>query len=65
MSIKAVLFDLDGTLLPMNQDEFIQTYFVSLAKWLAKKGYEGDISKYPHGDFEALKYYLKNADDFR
>jgi len=31
---KAIFFDLDGTLLPMNLDVFIQTYFGLLAKWL-------------------------------
>ena len=30
--MKAVLFDLDGTLLPMDQDEFIGAYFKELAK---------------------------------
>ena len=38
--IKAVLFDLDGTLLPMDQDLFIKTYFERLAKKLAKRGYD-------------------------
>ena len=38
--IKAVLFDLDGTLLPMDQDLFIKTYFSYLAKKLAPYGYE-------------------------
>lgn len=42
MSIKAVLFDLDGTLLPMDQDEFVKTYFGFLAKHLAPRGYESD-----------------------
>lgn len=28
--IKTVLFDLDGTLLPMNQEEFVKTYFEAL-----------------------------------
>lgn len=42
MSIKAVLFDLDGTLLPMNQDDFIKKYFGLLAKYLAPHGYEAD-----------------------
>ena len=42
MSIKAVLFDLDGTLLQMDQDEFVKTYFMYLAKHLAPKGYEPD-----------------------
>lgn len=32
MSIKAVLFDLDGTLLPMDQEEFVKAYFGLLAK---------------------------------
>lgn len=40
MSIKAVLFDLDGTLLPMDQDEFVKAYFGFLAKHLAPRGYE-------------------------
>lgn len=30
--IKAVLFDLDGTMLPMNQDEFVKVYFTELCK---------------------------------
>ena len=38
--IKAILFDLDGTLLPMDQDEFIKAYFGLLAKKLAPLGYE-------------------------
>ena len=33
--IKAILFDLDGTLLPMDQDTFIKAYFGLLAKKLA------------------------------
>ncbi len=38
--IKAVLFDLDGTLLPMDQDVFMRSYFGLLAKTLAPRGYE-------------------------
>lgn len=38
--IKVVLFDLDGTLLPMDQDEFTKTYFKLLAKKMASHGYE-------------------------
>lgn len=38
--IKAVLFDLDGTLLPMDQDVFVGAYFGLLAKKLAPCGYE-------------------------
>ena len=42
MSIKAVLFDLDGTLLPMDQDKFVMTYLGLLAKRLAAKGYDAE-----------------------
>ena len=38
--ITTVLFDLDGTLLPMDQDEFVGTYLRLLAKRLASVGYE-------------------------
>ncbi len=38
--IKVVLFDLDGTLLPMDQDVFIKAYFGGIAKRLANYGYE-------------------------
>lgn len=40
MSIKVILFDLDGTLLPMEQEVFIKQYFGLLAKKLAPHGYE-------------------------
>ena len=39
-NIKAVLFDLDGTLLPMDQDVFVRAYFGLLAKKLALHGYD-------------------------
>lgn len=38
--IKAVLFDLDGTLLPMDQDVFIKAYLSSIAAKLSERGYE-------------------------
>ena len=40
MSIKAVLFDLDGTLLPMDQKDFMDYYFKALATKLVPHGYE-------------------------
>lgn len=40
MAIKTVFFDLDGTLLPMDQDEFTRGYFKLLADKLAPFGYE-------------------------
>ncbi|MBR6088949.1 MAG: HAD family hydrolase [Anaerolineaceae bacterium] len=41
--LKAVLFDLDGTLLPMDQDKFVKGYFQLLAKKLAPYGYEPNM----------------------
>ncbi|MBR6826186.1 MAG: HAD family hydrolase, partial [Oscillospiraceae bacterium] len=38
--ITTVLFDLDGTLLPMEQESFVGLYFKLLAKKLAPKGYD-------------------------
>lgn len=40
MSINAILFDLDGTLLPMDQDLFMKYYFGELAKKLVPLGYD-------------------------
>jgi FMN phosphatase YigB (HAD superfamily) len=38
----AILFDLDGTLLPMDQNKFMKSYFGMLAKKLAPYGYAPD-----------------------
>lgn len=38
--MKTVLFDLDGTLLPLDQDVFVKAYFGGLGKKLAPLGYE-------------------------
>lgn len=40
MKITTVLFDLDGTLLPLDQDEFVKQYFGHLAAFLAPHGYD-------------------------
>lgn len=40
MSIQAILFDLDGTLLPMDQQKFTEGYFRELAAVLAPHGME-------------------------
>jgi len=39
MSFKAICFDLDGTLLPMDQEVFVGDYFKRLAVYLAPYGY--------------------------
>ena len=40
MTIKAVLFDLDGTLLPMDQDIFVKSYFGGISKKMLTRGYD-------------------------
>ena len=40
--IKAVIFDLDGTLLPMDEEEFTKGYFNLLCKKLVPLGYNKD-----------------------
>lgn len=37
-SYRAIFFDLDGTLLPMELDEFLGAYFESIARFVAKHG---------------------------
>ena len=40
MKYTHVLFDLDGTLLPMDQDVFVKAYFGLLARRMAPRGYD-------------------------
>ena len=40
MAITTVLFDLDGTLLPMDQEKFLKAYLGGLCKKLAPLGYD-------------------------
>jgi len=57
MKIKVILFDLDGTLLPMDQNIFTKTYFGLLAKKLANFGYEPEklISSVWNGTVAMIK----------
>ena len=41
-AVTAILFDLDGTLLPIDQNEFIHAYFGALAKKVAPLGFAQD-----------------------
>ena len=41
--ITTILFDLDGTLLPMDQDTFVKDYLGRMAKKLAPYGYDSDL----------------------
>ena len=45
MAITTILFDLDGTLLPMDLDNFIKAYFEKIAAWLAPHGFEKKLLK--------------------
>jgi len=38
--LKAIFFDLDGTLLPMDQEEFLNAYFSQLSHRMAPLGYD-------------------------
>lgn len=40
--LTTILFDLDGTLIPFQQDEFIRAYFKALVRRLVPMGYDGD-----------------------
>lgn len=63
MKIKAVLFDLDGTLLPMDQDVFVKSYMKRLAAHLAPLGYEPErLVKTIWGGTEAM---VKNKGEKR
>ena len=42
MAIQTVLFDLDGTLLPMDQDVFVKSYLGRIARAMAVHGYDPD-----------------------
>ena len=40
MSIRYIFFDLDGTLLPMDQDHFIRTYMGALSAYMVPYGFD-------------------------
>lgn len=42
MKVKMILFDLDGTLLPMDNDEFVNVYIKLLVKKAMEWGYEAE-----------------------
>ena len=59
MPITTVLFDLDGTLLPMDQDLFAKTYFMAIAKDVAPRGY--DPKTLIDGIWKATYAVMKNT----
>lgn len=55
--IKAILFDLDATLLPMDQDLFLKTYMGKMAKKMTAFGYKAEefIEAIWLGSYEMIK----------
>ena len=45
MKYEAILFDMDGTLLPMDQEVFVKQYFTELAKVLCPQGFTPEVLK--------------------
>ena len=56
--LKAVLFDLDGTLLPMDQNVFAKTYFKKLSQYTCPLGYEPDT--FMKGMMQGIGAMIKN-----
>ena len=56
--ITTVLFDLDGTLLPMDLDQFLENYFALLTRKLSAYGYHPQ--KVTDGLWEGLKAMISN-----
>ena len=56
--ITTVFFDLDGTLLPMELDSFLETYFDLLIKKLSAHGYDAESTT--NGMWESLFAMLNN-----
>ncbi|MBQ8814689.1 MAG: HAD family hydrolase [Lachnospiraceae bacterium] len=55
---KAILFDLDGTLLPMNTNEFVRAYFGLLGKQMIAHGY--DPEKFKKGMWGGVEASIRN-----
>lgn len=65
MKRKAILFDLDGTLLPQDQDIFVKAYFKLLAAKMAPRGYAPDalIKAIWHGTEAMIKNNGKKTNE--
>ena len=60
MSIRHMLFDLDGTLLPMVQDEFVRFYMPLLAKSYIQAGVEVDPKGFIGAVWKGYEAMVKN-----
>ncbi len=59
MKYEAVLFDLDGTLLPMDQDRYVEKYFEYLTAFMCASG-NYEPKKYYGAIWQGVKAMLKN-----
>ena len=59
--ITTVLFDLDGTLLPMDQDAYVKKYTEALTTFYAKKGHDPKL--FAHGLFMSIVASMKNTSE--
>lgn len=60
MGIKHILFDLDGTLLPMNQEKFVKFYMPLLAKAYIESGIKTEPKAFLGAVWEGLEAMVKN-----
>lgn len=60
MSIRHILFDLDGTLLPMIQDEFVKFYMPLLARAYMAEGVRIDTGKFISAVWAGYEAMVKN-----
>ena len=60
MAIRHVLFDLDGTLLPMDQTEFVKFYMPLLAKAYVKRGIPVDAKAFIKSVWDGYLLMVKN-----
>ena len=60
MSIRHMLFDLDGTLLPMVQDEFVKFYMPLLAKSYIQAGIKVDPKEFTGAVWKGYEAMVKN-----
>ena len=56
--IKTILFDLDGTLLDMDQEAFLRAYFKKIAGYFAARGY--DPARFSEAMFKSVHVMLNN-----
>ena len=56
--LKAVFFDLDGTLLPMDEKRFLEIYFSTMGRWMAECG--KDAERFIGGGVAGTRAMYKN-----